>query len=526
MAASFVRSRLHLQAWAQDDPRPVIDALSADILRYEAEMTRLKDVLCELENDWIQLTQRRNEYLSSVHPIRRIPTEVLAEIFSFSDSECRYEHDMMEESPAAGEALKHLAHSPLYTVSQVSSSWHTVAMGTPTLWKEIAMDARLWETSEVFDKVLLVLPQVLDRGGLSSLSISVYCGQATSPSFPTSILKLLAQQSERWQSASFCQVVLDLRGPSAATGRLPRLESLSLRGICIPGSLDIFHDAPRLQVVEVVCTPNNGLDLTQLPLQQLSVLRCDEPLLNLDTLISLLALPHLPASAQFQLRLMGTPGALSGTTTLREIVSPLSTFTLHLVYQYSPSHSQTASGRVFDSLTLPSLSRLDMNVNAYSPESALLYWPQTQFIHLAMRSGFSTHLQILHLWNVVIEQDQLLECLEHLSFLEHLAVSDISVLHNGASQILLSDALLVALTRKNDTPSLVPRLSGFMAHSMLKFDDKVLLQFARSRVDDVELFELDVFGIQGFVRELDSVVEEQLDELEKLAYMWEPVDDE
>ncbi|KAK7012407.1 hypothetical protein R3P38DRAFT_2790667 [Favolaschia claudopus] len=268
----------------------------------------------------------------------------------------------------------------------------------------------------------------------------------------TRLKNLLAQHSERWQSAAFSHLALDLGHLSAATGKLPRLTTLSLWG---GSSAALSHWLTRT----ASSCPSS---LSHISLLQLDV-----------------------TSACFT-----GSGKVDG---------------------FSTGGAELTVSRVFDSLTLPSLTRLDINSN--TSDSALVPWPTPEFISFAARSSFGTNLKLL-------------ACLHHLPSLEHLAIADIPTLpdESEGSQVLLTTSLLTALTQ--NAKSLVPRLSGLLAHSMLQFDDQALLRFVLSRVESVELFEIDVFWIACFYMEMDGSVAEKMDEVENLAYMWEPVDDE
>ncbi|KAJ6519096.1 hypothetical protein C8R45DRAFT_1085152 [Mycena sanguinolenta] len=68
-------------------------------------------------------------------PIRRMPTEVLVAIFPLcADDLC---------DDIRWRAIERLAQKPLLTLSQVSKRWHDIALGTPTLWDRLVLDAEI-----------------------------------------------------------------------------------------------------------------------------------------------------------------------------------------------------------------------------------------------------------------------------------------------------------------------------------------------------------------------------------------------
>ncbi|KAJ7108837.1 hypothetical protein C8R43DRAFT_184470 [Mycena crocata] len=104
-------------------------AASTPILaRYDTEIERLKKTLQDrsMLKDHVYGCQ-------AALPIRRLPPEILVEIFapsSFSSS-----------SPPKTKALDDLAKFDLLQLSQVWSYWHTLVMDTPSLWSHIAVNA-------------------------------------------------------------------------------------------------------------------------------------------------------------------------------------------------------------------------------------------------------------------------------------------------------------------------------------------------------------------------------------------------
>ncbi|KAJ7496502.1 hypothetical protein FB451DRAFT_1455655 [Mycena latifolia] len=91
-----------------------------------------------------------------------------------------------------------------------------------------------------------------------------------------------------------------------------------------------------------------------------------------------------------------------------------------------------------------------------SLDGAPLVWNQNNFFSFASRSSLSASLTALEI-EAVIQEDELLQCLELLTSLEELTITDCEDFEGG--HVLITDNLLHRLVwRPNDDTSLVPRL--------------------------------------------------------------------
>ncbi|KAJ7687710.1 hypothetical protein B0H17DRAFT_680018 [Mycena rosella] len=201
------------------------------------------------------------------------------------------------------------------------------------------------------------------------------------------------------------------------------------------------------------------------------------------------------------------------------VTSNISTFAVELGPEFSTSTvvgPTTAGGptvaKVLDSLTLPLLETLELVSQHFPP--VLLLWPHTQFLALAARSSFHTHLRSLQLFDCIITQTELIVCLSDLPLLESLTISD----HESAADVstyqpLVADSLLAHLTIRPEIPSLVPCLRALHCRSLLQFDDQVYLNFLLSRVKKGCVFETQLSWLSGHFRLLDPIVVVRLYEL-------------
>ncbi|KAJ7490964.1 hypothetical protein FB451DRAFT_1124553 [Mycena latifolia] len=104
------------------------DARLADV---ENEISRLRGRLQQLEDERTSLARYLASNKAILSPLRRMPAELLAEIFSWT-------------LPSLDDALtRHnfkfdRSHSP-WMLTQVNSRWRAVALSTPSLWTLIVI---------------------------------------------------------------------------------------------------------------------------------------------------------------------------------------------------------------------------------------------------------------------------------------------------------------------------------------------------------------------------------------------------
>ncbi|KAJ7089626.1 hypothetical protein C8R44DRAFT_892311 [Mycena epipterygia] len=167
------------------------------------------------------------------------------------------------------------------------------------------------------------------------------------------------------------------------------------------------------------------------------------------------------------------------------------------------------------SLTFPCLTGIFFHAIEYPPTR--LPWPHFKFLSLSERSSFHAHLTDLALYEVIITESELLQCLATLPALVFLSISDQpAVLPDHTEHLLITDALLAALTKTTESPCLVPQLRIFGFQSILKFDDNVYLKFLLSRVRreaDQGPLVYTLRWFPGYKRALDDAVWAQLQNL-------------
>ncbi|KAJ7437973.1 hypothetical protein B0H11DRAFT_1634368, partial [Mycena galericulata] len=100
-----------------------------ELARHDGEISRLRAQLEIVESDRAALQAHYIACHSFLAPIRRVPAEILTEIFAY----CRH-HFSTDESLDDEEAKSRLVQGPLLTLARVCFYWYSITMGTPALW--------------------------------------------------------------------------------------------------------------------------------------------------------------------------------------------------------------------------------------------------------------------------------------------------------------------------------------------------------------------------------------------------------
>ncbi|KAK7057993.1 hypothetical protein R3P38DRAFT_1191200 [Favolaschia claudopus] len=521
--------------------RALINAIPREISRYDNELAsrgRFSEVVVADRATLQNFLDRCRSAITS--PIRTLPPEILSHIFIFYHNvEVSYDPDFDEDSDqSAVRALRGLAGGDLRNLAEVCYLWRAVVKSTPALWTSIVIDMRSWETVEPVKSLLRayqLLDKALRRGG--ALPVDV---EAVVPRCHPLVLVALAWFSPRWRSATLhidSAIAVHLEQVQHC---LPLLEELRLRLINedtlgAPENIaKYFSDAPKLKVLDY-CGPIDALQ--HLPMEQLSRFSCSmlgpEDILPLTSLLPRLpdsvVHAHLDLDAFDDDEPLGLPLVESSLQELSiSATSPTGLGLGHL--------SQRVLGEILGALKLPSLVHLYLSCALQQGKPVL--WPHPQGLAFLQRAKYDGHslLETLHLHNVVITEEELVQCLGQLPELRDLYVTDhpaVEALPNNTPHILITDTLLQRLSPNPDDirNSLVPMLAFVQFKTVGQFSDPVLLQFIETRVGAVAHWELEdnpfdccVSWIPGHARELGpqqaAVIEgmEQNGELDFLMY--------
>ncbi|KAJ7138101.1 hypothetical protein C8R44DRAFT_975973 [Mycena epipterygia] len=419
--------------------------------------------------------------LDVLSPVRRLPPEILCEILMPSSLPSPHDSDL----PA--DEVKNIAKSDLLRVSHVCAQWRALALGTPRLWSDIALDLYCWPKDPA--PFLQLLRTSLERGAPHPLKLAVTIGSFHEPFRP--VLELLAEHCDRWQSVSLEMEGGMLGDIQHVKGRLGALERLSLKlskdlraeDKSKISDMSVFESAPRLTHVHFA-SENTRL-FPQLPWKQLRSFTLKDPTKTEEGtdiprgLVFMQNLSHPEAAFEF-LDFGVLPGAL--LLGLLPLTSGISSLLLE-VWSHFPAATAQALGEFMDCLTLPHLHELRFVHSSFSDTILLLV---SQFESFSLRSSFADTLRFLEITHVAITAEDLVRALSTLESLQRLVISD----HQRPSwtlasdYILISDALLLRLTSTPDSSdsTLVPKLNHIACTSLFQFTAGIYVDFVTSRI--------------------------------------------
>ncbi|KAF7362453.1 F-box domain-containing protein [Mycena venus] len=501
----------------------IISSAPAELDRYEVEILRLRAILDKMEHDRALVDDYLRLCRYTVSPIRRLPSEILTEIFSFflpaisggTDPSSTLGTPGLKHEDAVEEELARVANADLLRISQVCPRWHQLIMGTPSLWSVLGLNLHLWHGPSR-GRMMAVLQSSLERGGDFPLDLRVQVRGLYGHN-ALALIPLLALYSRRWKKVTLSvDYASQLRALSSVQGNLPLLETLHI---------DVQHRVPEFTVVEVTSYFTVAPRLTQLWYCGKPAALCKLPLEQLQLFVYLDVLP--PDLED----LFSTMGRLSNTRCNCQIrvrvdnadfqpaiesppvVSHVSVLELCGADILEPDRAEPLVTKFVTRLTLPFL--VSLQLVCHRDQWFPLPWPHLEFQALSHRSSFHSHLKHLRLESVSITEAELFQTLSGLPLLQDLIISDVS---EGDEKELVTSSLLQRLTWTPDSTCLVPELSFLECHTVLRFDDTVFRDFVLSRLkpgrNAAGPFEVDLQWYLEYHRELDPEVVAQFAELQ------------
>ncbi|KAJ6449904.1 hypothetical protein C8R47DRAFT_1230479 [Mycena vitilis] len=418
-------------------------------------------------------------------PIRRLPLELLSDIFEIcSVSQEKYAF----ESLTLKDELERVSKGVLLRLSQVgnlrdgsfgsnfrqvSLHWHTTVMGTPKLWSRIFCDTTLWRDPSADPYTLLsLLESSLTRAKNHPLTIEVValdgdpCQEA--------VLSLISLHARRWKTLYISSDFTCSQYMISAKGNLDCLKVLH---VCAEwNTVDIFQIAPRLEEFAIT----GGVEhIPVLPWAQIRKLICvGQP--GTDPIACFLLLRHSPAMTECTLDL--NLRKVSVESPWPPLSSDIRALWLQLDVSNVPAPRSRGLGHAFQSLTLPCLEFLAV-MPRREPAAPTgggrvpPVWASSDFLGLAKRSSFQTHLTSLQV-DAAVSDEGLLRCLSVLPRLEKLIVREFW----GCEPAPLTDRFFQSLSSKQSVATVVPGLKALALTSTLRFADIVLLAFVASRL--------------------------------------------
>ncbi|THU94517.1 hypothetical protein K435DRAFT_839838 [Dendrothele bispora CBS 962.96] len=187
----------------------LLDQTEPEIARYESEIARLEDTLATLRARRDELKRYQGEYKTLLSPIRRMPIDILLEIFSIVCSESGGSLSMPKTRSSSRQPRDHrVITATTLSLSQICSFWRGVVMNSPCLWSTLAVNLALITDIEE-NGIWTLVYLYLTRSSSFPLTLDIFARNCSGhlieilPSYAWGILKLLMDQSHRWRDISF-----------------------------------------------------------------------------------------------------------------------------------------------------------------------------------------------------------------------------------------------------------------------------------------------------------------------------------
>ncbi|THV01070.1 hypothetical protein K435DRAFT_655997, partial [Dendrothele bispora CBS 962.96] len=151
----------------------LIDQTELDINRYESEIAKLEDTLATLRARRHELKRYQGEYKTLLSPVRRLPIDILLEIFSAVCSESGGLY-MPKTRKVLGQPKDHyIITATTLVLSQICSFWRGVVENSPRLWSTLAVNLALVTDSTKGDGIQALVDLYLIRSSSFPLSLDI-----------------------------------------------------------------------------------------------------------------------------------------------------------------------------------------------------------------------------------------------------------------------------------------------------------------------------------------------------------------
>lgn len=391
------------------------------------------------------LREYSDEHIGFLSPIRRVPPEILVEIFLYFLPDGYY-RDILD------------AKLERMLPSHVCKRWRDLSMSTPTHWANIGVEVH-WVEGDEISKELECAQAWLARSGICPLTVSVEY-YSNKPTHLKQQIELFLPYCGRWRHAKISSnVPADL---SSIKHKLPLLEALTLD---LPRPLQgaPFADAPKLCQLKVALLYNDERDeatcanlifpwlqLTHVQLDFVTERECWWIMQKLRNVVSL----NIRFSA-----VRNKPQLSYRTLRLEHLKD--------LTFHFNGRQTQREFAGFHDHLDVPSMT----SYAYYEGDHSTLSLPSFQ----SLLSRSSRHLVSVYLSLYPMEMENMALVLQCIPDVLHLRF----VCPEGSG--FISNKLQTLLTA---SPSLVPRLQHLVLHLGYDFDFNILLAMITSRMGD------------------------------------------
>ncbi|KAK7042971.1 hypothetical protein VNI00_008708 [Paramarasmius palmivorus] len=187
----------------------------------EADIARTKDYLQQLETEKEELDNYIKNQRTVLHPIRRLPREILSHVFAMCMDYTPLTTDTTLEDSVASERTE-------WALSRVCSQWRSVALGLSSeLWSKVHI--KLDKQSSKFGGHTMLLGLRLRRSCDKPLSVFIERGSFKGPG-DHSLFSSLLLYSDRWSALRLDMELSELQAlTSKVEPHLSALETLIFR---------------------------------------------------------------------------------------------------------------------------------------------------------------------------------------------------------------------------------------------------------------------------------------------------------
>ncbi|KAJ7453438.1 hypothetical protein FB451DRAFT_668840 [Mycena latifolia] len=252
--------------------RATLDATLTELEDLEGQISKTLLYLVKLENERRCRRQYADTLKGALSPIRRIPSEILVEIFLA----CRD-----NSLTASNYSITDPREAPML-MGHVSSRWRQVCHGAPRLWDHFHLSAT---PGSSMDRTVSQFRPILTRSGILPLHVE-FDQWSGSPTATENLFDLIFQTHERLKYLYLCitQTTTSSDSLSRILNRPIPLPVLSMKLIVdetfdVTRVLALFHDMRQLWDVHlnIYRLPPHSL-LSALPWAQFTRLELDSPL--------------------------------------------------------------------------------------------------------------------------------------------------------------------------------------------------------------------------------------------------------
>ncbi len=267
--------------------RATVSRGSSALSDLDTQITEVRAVLDALLRDRAQAAANIQDAKHILHPIRRLPEDILREIFS----SCVYPQEDYLYKNDTGIVPCLDDGNPRWTLSQTCRRWRYVALGTSSLWSCIDIDFDGFTRAQSM-RVAFKLGLNVERSGSRNLMVRI---RSQSDIVDHPALAILLTCVGRWKNVDIDMPADSFHGLSVCRGLFHSLQYLRLRfhddrSSPDSGIMDAFEFAPNLSFLS--SGPN--FNLQHIPWSQITVYstcamdeRCVDALKRMTSLRSL-----------------------------------------------------------------------------------------------------------------------------------------------------------------------------------------------------------------------------------------------